>query len=228
MVAHSSGIKALAGHLMTCTIFVCGVHFFENARNCFLNNKKSKFLVRCVVYVWKLVKNSEKIVIVFHFVMEFPKKVKKNKRSCCVFGCFNNSFDNPDLPFHNFPSNETLKEQWRIICNKSQEFVLQKNCSNAVVCGKHFKKENYYKKRMSGGKLLVLTMKKDFFVTFSFNFLGIIEFSHRLLLNAIPSVFLGSTTPAVQGNQNVGERSKKNFLNRKHFYITDKLFYYRT
>lgn len=94
--------------------------------------------------------------------MEFHTKFHRNKRSCCVDGCFNNSRDNPDLPFHTFPSNEKNREEWRIKCNKSQEFVLQKNSSNAVVCGQHFKKEDYFKKRTSSGKIYRFMKKVEF------------------------------------------------------------------
>ena len=124
-------------------------------------------------------------------------KIAKNKESCCVEGCYNNTWENPEIIYHHFPSNKLLREEWRKKCNKSLEFVATKN-SNNLVCGRHFRKEDYFKVPSSSGKYskwLIIFMEFNFKFQFSS---GIIQYGRILLRNAVPSLFLLSESTGIK------------------------------
>ena len=72
-------------------------------------------------------------------------------RFCAVPKCKNRSDKQHDIPYHNFPKDEQLCEQWEKAINKNEEEF--RNVKRRFVCGEHFV-QTEYRRSLTGRRIL--------------------------------------------------------------------------
>ena len=64
---------------------------------------------------------------------------RKSRNNCCVFNCSNNPSKRPELAFHRFPTNPSIRQKW-IDAIKREHW---QPSSYTVVCSEHFTVDSY-------------------------------------------------------------------------------------